>query len=141
MAAEPIKIEGLREFVRDLKKIDSDLPKMVRVANNMAADVVVGYARPRVPSRSGRARRSVKAKSTRTKVRVVGGGNRARHYPWLDFGGKVGRNRSVSRPFRKDGRYIYKGYFLSRDSGEFQEVLTKALLDVARQAGVEVDRG
>lgn len=136
---DPIRIDGLAQFQRDLKKLDSDLPKALRVALNSAADLVVGKARPEVPKRSGRAARSIRSRSTRTAVRVTGGGNRAAYYPWLDFGGRVGRNHSVQRPFLKEGRYIYDGYFRLKTSGEFQTVLSKALLDVARQAGIEVD--
>jgi len=135
--ADAIRIDGLAEFSRNLKKLDSDLPKALRVALNEAADVVVAYARPLVPRRTGRAQASIKARSTRTEVRVQGGSARAPYYPWLDFGGRVGRNRSVQRTFMKEGRYIYKGYFAKR--AEFEEVLTRALVDVARQAGIEVD--
>ena len=135
--ADAIRIDGLAKFSRDLKKLDADLPKALRIALNEAAQVVVDYAVPRIPKRSGRAARSVKARSTRTAVRVVGGGRSAPYYPWLDFGGRVGRNRSVARPFYSDGRYIYDGYFKKRD--EFGEVLTRALLGVAAQAGVVVD--
>lgn len=133
---EPIRVEGLREFSRNLKKLDADLPKALRIALNEAADVVVKGARPKVPRKSGRAAASIKARSTRTAVRVVGGGNRVPYYPWLDFGGRVGRNKSVRRPFLKEGRYIYASYFANTD--EFTKVLESALLDVARQAGVEV---
>ena len=143
--ADPIKVEGLAEFSRNLKKLDADLPKALRVALNESAGLVVDYARPKIPSRSGRARGSVKTASTRTAARVRGGGNRAPYYPWLDFGGSVGRGRtgrgtgSVHRPFKKDGRYIYDGYFKLKASGEFQTTLEAALLDVARQAGIEVE--
>lgn len=136
---DPIKIDGLAQFVRDLKKLDSDLPKAVRVANNAAADVVVSAARPFIPRRTGKAAKSLRAQSTRTEVRVTEGGPRAPHVPWLDFGGKVGRNHSVRRPFIKEGRYLYPAYRRKRDSGEFGEVMTKALLDVAASAGIEVD--
>lgn len=139
MAADPIKIEGLNAFVKNLKTVDRNLPKAVRLAFNEAADVVVTDARPRVPSRSGRARRSVKARSTQTKARVKGGGARAKYYPWLDFGGSVGRNRSVTRPFRKEGRYIYKSYFEAKASGEFERVMVKALVNVVESAGIAVD--
>lgn len=137
--ADPIKVEGLREFVRNLQKLDSDLPKALRVAFNQAADVVVQDARPGVPRKTGKAAASIKARSTRTAVRVVAGGNRAPYYPWLDFGGRVGKKRSVKRPFLKDGRFIYESYFKLKASGEFERVLTKALLDVAAQAGVVID--
>lgn len=139
MAADPISITGLRKFSRDLKKLDNDLPKALRVALNEAADVVVSDARPRVPRRSGRAQRSIKAKSTRTKVRVSGGGSKAPYYPWLDFGGRVGPAGSIERPFIKDGRYIYRAYFDASVRNRFSEVLEKSLIKVAESAGVEVE--
>ncbi|MDX3006740.1 HK97 gp10 family phage protein [Kribbella solani] len=132
-----IKVDGLSQFVANLKSMDRELPKALRVAFNGAAEIVVKDARHRVPSKTGKARASVKAKSTQTAVRISGGGNRAPYYPWLDFGGRVGRNRSVRRTFQKDGRYIYDAYY--RNINRFGEVLEQALLDVAAQAGVEVD--
>lgn len=132
-----IRIEGLAEFNRNLKRMDSQLPKALRLAMNEAAGVVVDWARPRIPRRSGRAAGSVRVASTRTAVRVRAGGARVPYYPWLDFGGKVGRNRSVVRPFYPDGRYLWKGLAVKRP--EFESVLTRALTDVARSAGVEID--
>jgi hypothetical protein len=135
---EPIHIEGLREFSLGLKRLDDDMPKVLRLGLNSVAGVVVDTAQPRVASRSGRARRSVRAKSTRTAVRVAGGGKRVPYYGWLDYGGKVGRSRSVVRPFNKQGRYIYPAYYANRD--KFDVMLEDALIDVARQAGMEVTR-
>lgn len=134
---EPIRIDGLTQFVRSLRKLDAELPKAVRLALNAAADVIVGEARPRIPVRTGRAARSVKAQSTRTAVRVVGGGPKVPYYSWLDFGGRVGRNRSVARPFRKEGRYIYAAYFDSR--AKVAAVLERELAAVVRSAGLETD--
>jgi HK97 gp10 family phage protein len=140
MATEAIKIKGLAEFNRNLKKLDSDLPKALRVALNSAADVIVDAARPRVPRRTGRAAAALKARSTRTAARVSGGSARAPYYAWLDFGGEGRRKgRPSARPFIKQGRYLYAAYYQKRDSGEFEQILTKALLDVATQAGVEVE--
>jgi len=137
--ADAIKVDGLAQFSRNLKKLDADLPKALRIALNEAADVVLGDAKSRVPRRTGRAQASIKAQSTRTAVRVKAGGARVPYFAWLDFGGRVGRKRSVKRAFLKEGRYLYAAYFDKRDSGELQTVLTKALLDVVRQAGLEVD--
>lgn len=138
MAEKLITIDGLRQFSRDLKKLDDSLPKALRIAMNQAANMVVDEAKPRVPKRTGRAAAAIRAASTRTAVRVRTGGQRAPYYPWLDFGGRVGRNRSVRRPFLKKGRYVYPAYFALHDSGRIQQVLQQALLDVARQTGVEV---
>lgn len=137
--AEAIKVQGLAEFSRNLKKLDADLPKALRIALNDAADVVVGQAKPQVPRRTGRAAASIRVASTRTESRVKAGGKKAPYYPWLDFGGRVGRKKAVRRAFYKDGRYLYDAYFKVRDSGQLQDILSAALVDVARQAGVEVD--
>lgn len=134
---EPIKVDGLAKFSRDLRKLDNDLPKALRIANNEAGQLIVNYARPRVPKDSGKAAGTVKAKSTRTEGRVQGGSARYPYYAWLDFGGRVGRNKSVSRPFIKSGRYLYAG--LSSQFGDIMQVLNDALIDVAKQAGIEVD--
>lgn len=137
--AEAVKVEGLREFVRGVKEMGRGLAKAVRMAFNDAADVIVSDARPRVARRSGRAASTVKARSTQTAARVVGGGNRAPYYPWIDFGGRVGRRHSVKRPFLKDGRYIYAAY--DRRKGEFVEKMSDGLVDVARSAGIEIEVG
>jgi hypothetical protein len=135
--ADAIAIDGLNQFVRNLKALDRDLPKALRIAFNEAADVVVQDARPRIPTLTGKARGSVKARSTQTASRVVGGGNRAPYYPWLDFGGRVGRRRSVHRPFLKYGRYIYASWYANQP--RYVRLLEDALLDAAASAGIEVD--
>jgi hypothetical protein len=135
---EPIKITGLAEFNRNLRRLDSDLPKVLRQAQNKAAQLVVDWAQPRVPSRSGKARRSLRASSTRTETRITGGGARVPYYPWLDFGGRVGRKRSIHRAYLSGGRYIFAGYAARRD--EVSQALVEALIEVADQAGVVIDR-
>lgn len=139
MSRDAIKVDGLQQFGRNLKKLDSDLPKAVRIALNEAVTDVADDAKGMVPHRRGKASGSIKPKSTRTLARIAAGGSRAPYYPWLDFGGSVGRKRSVTRQFRKKGRYLYKAYFRARDSGAVQEKLEKALLDVVASAGIEVD--
>lgn len=137
MSADAIRVVGLKEFRRNLKQLNAALPKALRMAFNGAADLVAGEARPEVARRSGRAAGTVKARSTQTASRVVGGGNKAPYYPWLDFGGRVGRRRSVSRPFLKNGRYIYDAYFDNRE--RYGELLEQGLLEVASAAGVEIE--
>lgn len=133
-----LQVKGLTEFNKALKAMGSDLPKALRIALNSAADVIVADAKPRVASRTGRARGTVKAQSTRTSARVSAGGRRAPYYPWLDFGGTIPVS-NVSRPFLKNGRYIYNAYFKRRD--EFGDVLEHELLELARRSGIEVTRG
>lgn len=139
MIVQPIRVEGLREFSRALKKVDNEAPKQLRLAGNRAAQIVVNEAKPRVPigpGIKGHAVSSIKASSTRTAARVSGGGKRFPYYPWLDFGGRVGPKRSVKRPFLKQGRYIWAAFADKRD--EIEETLEDAIIDVARNVGLEV---
>jgi len=138
--SDAIKIHGLADFNRKLRKVDRDLPKAMRLALNEAADVVVDAAQPKIPRRTGRARKALKARSTRTLSRAVGGSKRVPYFPWLDFGGEGRkRGRPTKREFIKAGRYVYPTYFEKRDSGEFERVLSGALLRHVRRAGIEVD--
>jgi hypothetical protein len=133
---EPIKITGLAEFNRNLRKISADLPKELRLANNAVAQIIVDWARPKIPSDSGAAAKSLKVRSTRTEVRVQGGSRRVAYYPWLDFGGRVGPKRSVARPFYSDGRYIYPALAANRD--ELYQTHVDQLVELVRRNGLEV---
>jgi hypothetical protein len=136
---KPIRVEGLREFSRALKRVDNEAPKGLRLAGNRAAQIVVNEAKPRVPigpGIRGHAVTSIKAASTRTAARVSEGGKRFPYMPWLDFGGRVGPRKSVRRPFIKQGRYIWSAFADKRD--EIEDVLEDAIVQVARDAGLEV---
>ena len=139
VAHDAIKIDGLAQFSRALRQIDKDAPKELRIVGNIAADVVAGRARSRVARKTGRAQRSIKASSTRTLSRVKGGGPRQPYYPWLDFGGRVGRKRSITRKFIKSGRYIYPAYAAKRAFVQAQ--LTIGMTRLAERQGWKVDRG
>lgn len=133
---EAIRVDGLKQLVKQIKAIDATVPKAIRVAGNEAAAEVVKDAQSRVPlgpGKGGHAKSSVKAASTQTAVRVKEGGSRYPYMPWLDFGGRVGRNRSVSRPFQRTGRYIWRAY--ADHKGEIADKYEDAL------KGVLVDNG
>lgn len=131
-----IRVEGLAAFNRGLRKLDTEAPKGLRIALNGAAELLIDRTRPLIPKRTGAARASLKAQSTRTSARVAVGGRKAPYYPWLDFGGKTGRNRSVDRRFYTDGRYLYPT--LGRMRSEIEKALGAALTQVARDAGLDV---
>jgi hypothetical protein len=132
---KPIKVEGLREFNRGLRALNADAPKGLRLAGNEAARIVVAAAKPRVPigpGKGGHAAASLKAASTRTAARVSAGGKKYPYYPWLDFGGRVGPNKSVRRPFLKQGRYIWAAFDDHR--AEVERTLREELAKVADSA-------
>ncbi len=137
---ESIRIDGLDEFTSSVRTLGRDVPALVRLSLDDATDLVVGPARRKVPTMTGRAARSVRAEpATGTTAAVVGGGGRAPYYPWLDFGGRVGRRESVSRPFRTEGRYIIPTAQEAAKAGRFEDVMAAALVDVAARAGVKVE--
>lgn len=116
MIVDPISIKGLREFQAALKATDAGLPKQLRVVFNDAAEVVATDARRRVTARTGRAKGTIKVASQQRRAIVNAGGRKAPYYPWLDYGGRVGRDRSVARPWRPDGRYLFPTYRNSRQA-------------------------
>ena len=136
-AIDPIKIRGVREFQAALKAMDGESQKQLRLAFNSVAETIAAGARRRVPTKTGRAAGSVKVASSQREARIKAGGAKASYYPWLDFGGRVGPKRSVKRTFVERGRYLYPTYDANRAS--IQAGLEKALTDLARNAGLEVD--
>lgn len=132
---DPIKVEGLSRLNKSLRSISRDAPKKLRLVGNEAAGIVVDDAKPDVPVLTGWAARTVKAASTRTAAQVKAGGARAAYYPWLDFGGRVGVNRSVRRQFIKGGRYIFPAYTDNRDI--IGEKLEQGLTELIRDSGLE----
>lgn len=133
---EPIKINGLRDLQAALRQMDGESQKQLRVVLNRAAELVIDKARPRVPVDSGAAKSSLKARSGQREAKVVGGGRKAPYYPWLDFGGKVGRNKSIERKFISSGRFIYPAYKSQQD--EILKALEKGIVELAQGAGLEV---
>ena len=131
-----IQVSGLAQLNRGLRRIDSDAPKQLRLVHNDAAELLIEHVRPGIPSKSGAARRSLVARSTRTSARVAVGGKRARYYPWLDFGGQ-GRiaGRPAPREFIKEGRYVYPT--LRKIRPQIEDRLQDGLTAVIRDAGLE----
>ncbi len=138
VASNAIGIAGLDQFVRNLKQLDRDLPKALRLSFNEISKIVVDDAQRLVPSVTGRTRKSLKAKSTQKAARLSGGSNGVPWFGWLDFGGE-GRikGRPAYRPVKKEGRYLYAAYYKHRD--EIPALMEQALLEIAQQAGVEID--
>ena len=132
-----IQVEGLAQVQRSLRQVGPAAAKGLRLALNEAADLLIARVRPQIPSRTGAARRSLKARSSQKAVRIAVGGRRAPYYPWLDFGGRTGRNRSVQRRFLPDGRYLYPGLRANRQ--EIEKLIARRIREVAEDAGLEVD--
>lgn len=138
-AVEPWKITGLKEFQAGLKEFEDGLQKELRVVFNAAAETVAVAARRKVPTSTGRAAASVKAQSGQREAKIIGGSAKVPYFGFLDYGGKVGIGRSVSRPFRPAGRYVYPAFAAHRD--QFGRDVAAGLVDLARRAGLDMDAG
>lgn len=68
--AVSIEVEGLKELVRALHRVDKNIGKELRAVNKSAAETVAETARGLVPVVSGAMRRSIVAKSSRTSASV-----------------------------------------------------------------------
>lgn len=137
MTFTQIKLVGLRELTKQVKELDAEAAKQLKGALDDAAQIVVNVARPNVPSVTGVARASIVVKSTARESRVRVGGPKAPYYPWLDFGGAVGRGKSVRRPYIKGGRYLFPAY--ERQRANIMRALQKRITAVAANVGLHPD--
>jgi hypothetical protein len=134
---ERIQITGLREFQRALRDMDAGLPTLIRTVLNEATEIVIDYAAPRIPRRTGHAAASLLARSSQREARVALGGRRAPYAGWLDFGGGGRRpGRPPHRPYIAGGRYIWRGYETNRE--RIVDVMSAGLAQLAHDAGLEV---
>lgn len=134
--AEVVRIEGMRELQKSLRAIDDGSHKTLRVVLNEAATIVQKGAVRRAPQRSGAFAKSIKVASTQTSAKVSEGGSRAPYGPWLDYGGKTGRKKSVHRPFIQGGRYLYPAFLAQQHN--IGALLQKRLDDLVKSSGLEV---
>lgn len=103
-----VSVNGVRELQGALKQIEETLPRELRTVFNAAAEHVARRARPAVPVKTGRLVATIQPASTQRVGRVAY--NRPGSVPYagfIEFGGAVGRNRSVRRPFIRQGRYLF----------------------------------
>ncbi len=112
-----VYVSNLGEVRKYLRKIHPDLVPVLRedLKSAIIQNTLPAIIR-RVPSKSNRARFTVKARSGGNTLYVLAGGksSAAPYFGWLDFGGTLknrgpGRNQMIPRPIIKKGRYVYPG--------------------------------
>ncbi len=102
-----VVVSGIADVQRALRAVSADFPKELRKANLAAAEKVRDTARSRAPRLTGRLAQSIASRADQRSASVKGGGARVPYFGFIDFGGSVGRNNSVTRPFIRKGRIIY----------------------------------
>lgn len=130
-----VQVRGIIELRKALREIDRDLPKELAAGLAEAAAIVADEARRRVPRRTGRAAESIKVRKQQSGAALAVGGAKAGYYPWLDFGGTVGRAKAVKRPFIHGGRYVYPS--LRDKDREVRAKVDEVLARMAAKAGFE----
>jgi hypothetical protein len=116
-------------FARSEAAIPGQVGKTVAIIT----DGVLRGARQRVPRRTGAARASLRVVGSGTTRTLTGGSHRARYYGWLEFGGSTGIRRSVRRPYRRSGRYIYPA--LTSEGAAITRTLDQAARNIAKAGG------
>lgn len=155
-----VVVEGEREFVAALKKVNADLPKHMAKAFKVIAVHVVGVARSKMEFGSGPAAMSLKPHGTTREASITfpAGGPESRNdkagmYPWLDFGGgKTGvrgvtsstgasHERSSSQQFKrgvpKGGRYLYPA--IAESTGFIADSVDKEMKYLIVAAGFDTE--
>lgn len=142
MTDGPVLIVGVEELAalrRALRTIEPATVKTLQKGLKQAAEIVAAEARSRIPVRSGRAQKSVRAGASGTNAYIAGGKSTVLYYGWLDFGSRTPRTGS-SGPWKGSGagptggRFIYPAI---RDKfDEFRQAAVNAVDDATRKAGL-----
>jgi hypothetical protein len=135
VSEETIRVTGVAELARAFRKVDSDLPKKLKARFLDIAESVASVARDKMPSRTGAAQASLKARSSPRGGAIAFGGTAAPYEPWLDFGGRVGRGRSIERERVPGGRYLYPA--LAEKRNDTIDAVNLAIKEVAEGAGFD----
>ena len=109
-----VKVEGLTECLRDMKQLEPELFKELKVELKDVAEDVLHDAQNDMPVKSARALQSMRAGADTGGPFVAGGKKSVPYYGWLDFGSRTpirGRPRSVG-PWKGSGAGPKKGRFL-----------------------------
>ena len=75
MSGEKIEIEGLKPLLKNLRKMDTELVKLVKDVNKEAADMVASTALTLVPRRTGTLAETIRAAGTNAAGVVRAGNN------------------------------------------------------------------
>lgn len=126
-----------RRFSQMLAAIEPNLQKELAGELKDVAETVAVRVRARMPSRTGRARSSVKSGANRTGAYVQEGRKAVPYVPWLDFGGVLkpvgGRHNTIRRDRVKGGRYLYPE--INRQQDEVERGAQDAVQSALRKAG------
>lgn len=129
-----IEVHGVDEFERALHVLKSDLTHVMQLSGHLAAETVVGTARPNVPVVSGAAARSLDVVDYSDGAAAVGGSSTVEYYRWLEYGGDAGIRGTVHREKVPDGRFLHPAYM--EDHLKIEIIMANTLEAAIRRAGL-----
>lgn len=100
--AKHVRAGQLSELRTALREVSDEIADVVHAELEDIAKTVAADARSRVPRNTGKA-----AATYRAEGATVTWGTGVAYVPWLEFGGAVGRKKSIKRPYQRKGRYVY----------------------------------
>lgn len=139
MAGDIIRIEGLVQLQRQLKELDGESQKELRVLFNEVAEYVAAGARLRATVKSGKLRGSIRVLSGQRQAIVAGGSGRVKYFGFIDYGGKAGPRsgqgaQKHGRAFIPRGRILYAAFDARRNA--VQEMLNVKFAAFLRRKGL-----
>ncbi len=140
-----VNVSGISEVSGAFKQVDARLPKELQKKLKAVADHVIGVAQQKMPYQSGAAETSLKPRATgrgSASILFPAGGPDSAHdpvgyYPWLDFGGKTGRQHGIKRPVIKGGRYLYPA--IAESQAYISNAVDDAIETLAKEAGFDTE--
>ena len=145
--AEAVRIEGLTEFRKELRKVaGKDGLAALKAVNIKVAEMIVDRTKPKMAKRSTRSAASLKAAKTANAAFVRGGGKTAPMFGGVEFGAYRNQPRRVARGTVKGwnqfdvwkGNQSDAGYFLydtvRSSSEEVIEMYRDGMIEIARGA-------
>lgn len=145
--AEAVRIEGLTEFRKELRKVaGKDGLAALKAVNVKVAEMIVDRTKPKMSKRSTRSAASLKAAKTANAAFVRGGGKTAPMFGGVEFGAYRNQSRRVARGVVKGwnqfdmwrGNASNAGYFLydtvRSSSEEVVQMYRDGMIHIARDA-------
>lgn len=139
MAGSPtIRVEGLSELSRALKKADAELAKDLRKGLKVVADDFARKLAGKLPRRSGRLAESWSGRATQRSASVA---SRVPYAGFIEFGNKphagggIGRGDSHPRAYVARGRYIFPAAEAER--GHLERALEDMIDDLIGKVGLD----
>lgn len=142
--SEDVRIEGLREFNRAVRKASNETAKQLRrEMKRRVAEPAAQRVRANVPVDSKRWQRAIRPGATQRGAHITWGRASVPYAPWIEFGGRrrhgPGGAAVATRTRVAEGRYVYPE--VGRARGDAIEEAQRVLEEAFQRARLELRSG